>query len=115
MMSLQTKLKQIGTELAKLTPNCVHYYRHPSALPFLIWQESGEGTSFHSGNHKTEQVITGTVDVFTKTEFDPLLDDVQNALEALGVAWTLNSVQYEDDTNLIHYEWYFEVANDGEV
>ena len=28
---------------------------------------------------------------------------------AIPCAWYLNSVQYEEDTKLIHYEWYFEV------
>lgn len=115
MLSLQSKLRQIGTELARLTPNCVHYYRTPTAIPFLIWQEAGETDSFRADNGKAEQVITGTVDVFTRTEFDPLLDGVQDTLEGLCMRWALNSVQYEDDTNLIHYEWTFEVVTDGEA
>ncbi len=113
MMSLQSKLQQIGAAFAGLTDHAVHYYRRPTAFPFLIWQESGEGDSFHGDNRKGEQMITVTVDVFTQTEFDPLLDEVQATLEELGVPWYLNSVQYEDDTNLIHYEWYMEVSTHG--
>lgn len=115
MISLQSKLQQIGAKLATVTTHCVHYYRHPTALPFLIWQESGEGVSFHADNGKREQTISGTVDVFTQTEFDTVLDDVQDALEDLGLAWSLNSVQYEEDTKLIHYEWIWEVRNSGTV
>ena len=32
------------------------------------------------------------------------------ALEGIGASWYLNSVQYEEDTGLIHYEWYWEVV-----
>lgn len=113
MTSLQSKLRQLGEAFAELTPHSVHYYRRPTAFPFLIWQESGEGESFHGDNHKHEQSIAVTVDVFTKTEFDPLLDAVQDTLEELGVPWSLNSVQYEDDINLIHYEWILEVVAGG--
>ena len=61
------------------------------------------------------QNIVGTVDLFTKTEFDPLADDVQNVLDELGVTWSLESVQYEDETNLIHMEWSWGVTFGGEV
>ena len=32
------------------------------------------------------------------------------ALDAAGIAWYLNSIQYEEDTGLIHYEWVWEVV-----
>lgn len=56
-----------------------------------------------------EQAITGTTDYFTRDEFDPAIDRIQDANQSLGIAWRLNSVQYEDDTELIHYEWSWEV------
>lgn len=111
MMSLQSKLIRIGQALAEITPNCKHYYRAVKYPPFLCWAEDGEGDSFNSGNHKTEQVISGSVDFFTLTEFDPLVDAVQEKLDALGLAWRLDSVDFEEDTNLIHYSWSFEVGD----
>lgn len=114
MIALQNKLRQMGEAFAAVTPNSCHYFRPVTAFPALIWAEDGEADSFNADNHKACQNITGTVDLFTKTEFDPLLDDVQAALEGLGVAWRLESVQYEDETNAIHYEWTWEVATDGE-
>lgn len=113
MIALQNKLRQIGEAFAAVTENACHYFRPVTAFPALIWAEDGEADSFNADNHKACQNITGTVDLFTKTEFDPLLDDVQAALEGLGVAWRLESVQYEDETNAIHYEWAWEVATDG--
>lgn len=114
MIALQNKLRQMGEAFAAVTENACHYFRPVTAFPALIWAEDGEADSFNADNHKACQNITGTVDLFTKTEFDPLLDDVQAALEGLGVAWRLESVQYEDETNAIHYEWSWEVATDGE-
>lgn len=114
MIALQLKLRQMGEAFATVTKNAYHYFRPVTSFPALIWAESGEADSFHADNKKACQNIQGTVDLFTKTEFDPLLDDVQTALEGLGVAWYLSSVQYEDETNAIHYEWTWEVASRGE-
>lgn len=113
MISLQNKLKQMGDAFAAVTEKCYHYFRPIKDVPCIIWAEDGEAVSFHAGNRKACQNISGSTDLYTKTEFDPLCDAVQEALENLGVAWSLNSVQYEEETNLIHYEWVWEVATDG--
>lgn len=115
MTSIQSKLQQLGVAFAGITENCYHYYRAKKALPCLVWAESGEEESFHSDNQKSEQRIVGTVDLFTKTEFDPIADSVQETLEDLGATWALNSVQYEEETNLIHMEWSWGVTFNGEV
>ena len=37
------------------------------------------------------------------------MESVPQALDQSGeIAWYLNSVQYEEDTELIHYEWAWE-------
>lgn len=111
---LQSKLNQIGATLAELTTACYHYYRPVNTFPCLIWQETGETGSFNSDNGKAEQRIVGTVDCFTKTEFDPLLDEIQTTLQGLGLTWLLDTVQYETETGLIHYTWTWGVTFNGE-
>lgn len=110
MTSLQNKLRQIGSGLADVA-TCYHYWRPVKTTPCIIWAEDGEDSASYANNAKTEQAISGTAHLFTKTEYDPLLDDVQDKLGELGLAWALNSVQFEDETNLIHYEWRWRVAN----
>lgn len=112
-MSLQNKLAQFGSAFAELTANVNHYWRPVKNVPCIIWAETGEDDSFHANNHKEEQRIIGTVDLFTKTEFDPLADQIQETLENLGVTWSLDAVQYEDETNLIHYTWNWGVTFNG--
>ena len=54
--------------------------------------------------------MRGTIDLYTRQEFDPAVDQIQEGLNTSeGVGWVLSSVQYEDETNLIHYEWTFAV------
>lgn len=108
MISQLTQIRDALTSIEGLT---VYHYWHPRLNPpYCIWAEDGEGDSLHTGNHKSEQVITGTIDYFTKTDLDETVDLIQNALNTLeNCGWMLNSVQFENETNLIHYEWSFEI------
>ena len=72
--------------------------------PFCIWAEEN-GSSFAADNKTVEHALTGTVDYFSKQEYDPAPDAIESTLSGLGLIWELNSVQYEDETELIHHEW----------
>lgn len=108
---MMLKLKKIQTALVSIEGLTVYHYWHPRLqAPYCIWAEDGEGNSIDSDNHKAEQVISGTIDYYTKNEFDEMAEKIQQALnETENVGWQLNSVFYEDGTNLIHFEWSFEV------
>lgn len=113
-MSLQSKIKQIGTALSNaLGSNVHHYFRPDGECPSCVWQEAGEDLSFYASNIKQEQTIRGTVDYYTQTEFDANADIIQTALQSIGAAWVLESVQYEAETKMIHYEWSWSVRSDG--
>lgn len=108
-MTLQKKLKQLSSGFAALSVPLSHYRRPRKEPPFGAWAEDGEGESLCTDNRKCEQVVTGTADYFTKIEFDPMVDEIQDMLNTNTRGWQLNSVQYEDATGLIHYEWVWEV------
>ena len=112
MMSIQNKLRAVRDALVGVTDKCYHYRRPPAAPKsnYIIWAEDSEDGSFDGDNRKQEQQIHGTVDYFTLKEFDPMVDAIQEALLIPCAGYRLNSVQYEDDTNLIHYEWEFWVV-----
>lgn len=113
-MMLQNKLKAIYDRFQSL-PCTVRHYRRAQQPPFVVWAEEGEENSFNSGNRKSEQVITGSVDLYTLAEFDPLVDEVQTALADTSAGWYLESVQYEEETNLIHYRWSWRVSFYGKT
>ena len=58
-----------------------------------------------ANNRMSEQQLHGTVDLYTLEEYNPLIDEIQEALNEVMGGWSLNTVDYEDETNLIHYEW----------
>ena len=75
---------------------------------YFVWQEDGAG-GLEADDRHAEKSVTGTTDLFTKQEFDPWKEQFEAALDAAGIAWYLNSIQYEEDTGFTHYEWVWEV------
>lgn len=103
-MTLQETLTKLYTPFLELECEVTHY-RRGQTNRFVVWAEDGEDVSFNADNHKREQQLTGLVDFYTKAEFDTIADDIQAIFDAEGVGWNLQSVQYEEETNLIHYQW----------
>ena len=52
--------------------------------------------------------MRGSVDLYVKTSADPLVRAIPAALDEAGVAVSLNTVQYEEEAALLHYEWIYE-------
>lgn len=109
-MNLTAAIGKIGYLLGQI-PNLrvYHYWRPKMEPPYVVWQEDEEASSLEADGRKQEQAIGGSIDYFTLDEMDQKVDEIQEALnDAPYIAWRLESVQYEEDTNLIHYEWRFE-------
>ena len=75
---------------------------------YFVWQEDGTNDLIADGRH-AERAVTGTTDLFTKKEFDPWAEQIEQSFEAFGISYERNSVQYEPDTGFYHYEWVWEV------
>lgn len=88
---------------------CYHYTKGAmTTVPYAVWQERGE-SDFHSDNQKSERALEGVIDFFTLNECDTRADSIEAALVNMGAAWSLSSVQFEDDTNYIHMHWDWSV------
>ena len=112
MKSITTLLQTMQQRLILLDCDVYHYESGEDySLPYIVWAESGEDdNSFNADNHKKDQDIEGTLDFYTETEFDPLIDSIQAALDSIeGCGFRLSSVLYEDETKLIHYSWNWEL------
>lgn len=60
----------------------------------------------------SEKMLTGFVDVFVRKPNDlSTVSDVESAMKRLGIWFALNSVQFEDDTGYMHYEWSWKDTN----
>lgn len=90
-----------------ITDQVSHFERMQSDR-YFVWQEDGLN-SLNANDIHIETAVTGSTDLFTKQEFDPWVDALGAAFDQAGIAWSLNSIQHEDDAGFIHYEWYWEV------
>lgn len=107
---MNSKIKIIRDTLLKVSGNVHHYECKDKGDQYIVWAEDSEGSSVEGDNRKENQSIQGTIDYFTRTEFDPIVDDIQEALIDAEISFQLNSVQYEEETKYIHYEWVWEVG-----
>lgn len=105
--SLLNKMRDL---LVSVTDSVFHYVALPNSLPpYIVWAEDGDN-DLSANDHHAERALTGTVDLYTKQENDPLKDAIEQSFEEAGISWYFNSFQYENETGLLHYEWVWEVA-----
>jgi hypothetical protein len=106
------KLSDLRDALLEVIPDVFHYEAKGKPDKYIVWAEDGEADSLEADDQKDEQAIQGTIDYFTKTEYDPNVGLIQKKLNSLDLSWRLNSVQHEDETKYIHYEWVFEFVGE---
>ena len=58
-----------------------------------------------------EIILRGYVDLYTPDPTAIPKTAVENAMRDLGIWWNLESVQFEPEPGLIHYEWSFADTN----
>ena len=102
-------LSDIENALKAVTSSTSHYSARNKPDKYIVWAEDGQAGSLWADGKMQEQVLTGTVDYFTRTENDPNFEAIQAALNDLEISWRLESIQYEDETKYIHYEWVWEM------
>lgn len=102
-------LEIIKNALLSVSENVFHFNAPPNQkAEYIIWAEDGVN-GFKANNRRDESAITGTIDLFTKNEKSDLVVEIERALNETPAAWYLNSIQHEQETGIIHYEWVFEV------
>lgn len=106
------KLNEIRDIYTAILPDATfHYEARSKPDKYIVWAEDGQGSSTYADNHMDQQAISGTTDLFTKDEYDPVFDQIQQAMNKAQISWRLESIQHEEKTGYIHYEWSWEVCN----
>lgn len=108
-MSFQ-KIFRVKDALLTVTENVGHYEAFEKDDKYIVWAEDGEPGSLNANNAKEIQAISGTADYFTKEDGDTNVEKIQKAFDAKKISYRLESVQYEEETGYIHYEWVWEVT-----
>lgn len=110
-LNLNKTLRYFKSVIVKVCDRTWHYERPANeSFPFAIWQEYTEINTFHANNRKKNQPVTIMLDYYTQTEFDEMIDQIQDALnEAPNITFELADIQFEEETHVIHYSWNVEV------
>lgn len=106
-MTYQERVEQIGKLHSAIGGNVHHYFRTQLKAPYIIWQEDGS-SQFDANDQVAEMTVSGSTDFFTKTEYDPTVDVIMDMFKMNGFLWKLDTIQYEQETGLIHYEFLWE-------
>ena len=101
------KLSDFRDLLLTIGPPVHHYFAKSQKDSYIVWAEDTESGASFGDDKKSEQVIQGTIDYFTKTEFDENVKKIQEILNDAEIPWYLSSIQHERDAGYIHYEWIF--------
>lgn len=74
-----------------------------------VYAEDGQNAHW-ADDHRETYTVEGTVDYYTRDDSGTPQRVIEAALNGLDMcSWYLNSIQFEQDTGFIHYEWVFEV------
>ena len=93
----------------KSVTDAVSHRKRLKSTRYFVWQEDGANDLAGDGGH-AEGAVTGTLDLYTKLEFDPWVTAMNAALTNAGIAWSLVSIEVEEDTGFTHYSWDWEAA-----
>ena len=103
-------LQQVRDLFLTITPNCYHYNAWAKPNQYIVWAEDNQPNALYSDGKMQIQVAEGTLDLFTKDEYDPLFEKCQKVMnDCENITWRWNSTQYEEETGYIHHEWVWEV------
>lgn len=100
-------MDEILYELKKLGAFAAYAWSHAPADNYGVIAIDGQN-ALRGGDKTAEKVTEGTIDWFTRTPASAIPGGVESMLDRLGASWYLNSVQYEEDTGLLHYEWVWQ-------
>lgn len=105
-------LTDIRDTLLLALPGSVYHFEAPETAraPYLVWAEDTQAGVQHANNTMIHQALQGTIDLYTRSEYDLLFNKVQQALTVHHIPFRLNSIQREQETKLIHYEWVWEAV-----
>lgn len=104
-------LREVRDTFLKITENCYHYEAWEEKDSYIVWAEDGQADATYSDDKMQTQVVEGTLDLYTKQEYDPLFEKCQATMnDCESMTWRLNSIQHEEETDYIHYEWVWQIA-----
>lgn len=102
-------VNDIVSALAQQYPTTAYGWKNQTKATYIVVSDEGTDALWADGK-LSEAKNAGTVDLFTKKADGSTKAATEAVLNGLDLSYYLNSVQYEEDTGYIHYEWVWEAA-----
>lgn len=105
------QLQTIKDILVSVCENTYHYQAPEGSRfeKFIVWQEESEYARLMGDGDKMEVRLQGSIDLFTKDEYDPLTEQIEAAFKAAHIYIEYTRTFFEDDTGYTHYEWVWRI------
>ena len=75
---------------------------------YFVWQEDGSN-DLEANNEHIERALSGSTDLYTKTELDPWGEALGESMSSRGIAWELVLIEFEPESGFWHWSWDWEV------
>lgn len=86
-------------------------WSHAPTGDYGVYSLNGQSELSSDSDAASEIMLEGYVDYFCRSDALTAKESIESALRSLGIWFSLNSVQYEDDTGYVHYEWEWRDTN----
>lgn len=105
------KSQILVTALLSVSEHVSEYYAPTGSCadPYIVWQPEGEGSEVAGDNIKEMYSLRFTVDVFSKRPAPELLKQLETAFNAAYISFSLTSVEYDSENQVIDYTYEVEI------
>lgn len=103
------KLQEFRDLLLTVTDRVSHGEHFKDNGNYIVWQEVSK-LKLSADNASAESGYRVAVDYFTKDEYDPLLDKINDVLDCDSIAAAEPEIDFEPETGYTHYAWTCEVV-----
>ena len=78
---------------------------------YMVISLDGEGQTVWADDKMVHQAPSGSIDLYSKSNDRSKMLAVQDVLNNFeGCSWYLNNIMYEQDTQLLHWEFVFDLV-----
>lgn len=103
-------MPDFATYLAETGYEFVHHSWSGKQPPTYGVYAEDEVQALWADGKKAEEALHGTVDLYTRDDTAQPRVNVEAALDLMPIYYELASIQYEEETGYIHYEWAWVVS-----
>lgn len=95
--------------LLSVMQNISHFYSKSEVFPYIVWKENSEGSEVAADNKKIQYSLNYSVDLYLKKPDADLIRRLENAFNTFRVSFQLTNVEYNEETEIIHYHYEVEL------